>query len=96
MCLDGFPLAGLHESSIDLPHVGPGTHEGKSIFGVTVEFTRPPLQRILSCITLRLLLRKRKAYLNMFVLMWGAWRTFDYSVLWLWDSRVLSGAADFK
>ena len=33
------PLAGLHESPIDLPYVGPGTHEGKSIFGVTVEFT---------------------------------------------------------
>ena len=33
------PLAGLHELPIDLPYVGPGTHEGKSIFGVTVEFT---------------------------------------------------------
>ena len=32
-------LAGLQESPIDLPYVGPGTHEGKSIFGVTVEFT---------------------------------------------------------
>ena len=32
-------FAGLHESPIDLPYVGPGTHEGKSIFGVTVEFT---------------------------------------------------------
>ena len=33
------PLGGLHESTIDLPYGGPGTHEGKSIFGVTVEFT---------------------------------------------------------
>ena len=33
------PLAGLHESPIDLSFGGPGTHEGKSIFGVTVEFT---------------------------------------------------------
>ena len=33
------PLGGLHESPIDLPYVGPGTHEGKNIFGVTVEFT---------------------------------------------------------
>ena len=31
-------FAGLHESPIDLSYVGPGTHEGKSIFGVTVEF----------------------------------------------------------
>ena len=68
------PLGGLHESPIDLPYVGPGTHEGKNIFGVTVEFTRPPLQRILGCITLRLQLRKMRSYLNMCVLMWGAWR----------------------
>ena len=33
------PLGGLHESPIDLPYVGPGTHEGKKIFGVTMEFT---------------------------------------------------------
>ena len=39
MCLDGYSLGGLHESPIDLPYVGPGTHEGKIIFGVTVEFT---------------------------------------------------------
>ena len=32
-------LGGLHESPIDLPCVGSGTHEGKNIFGVTVEFT---------------------------------------------------------
>ena len=33
------PLGGLHESPIDLPCMGPGTHERKTIFGVTVEFT---------------------------------------------------------
>ena len=33
------PLCGLHESPIDLLYVGPGTHEGKTIFDKTVEFT---------------------------------------------------------
>ena len=33
------PLGGLHKSPFDLPYVGPGTHEGKNIFDVAVEFT---------------------------------------------------------
>ena len=33
------PLVVSTGSPIDLPYVGSGTHEGKNIFGVTVEFT---------------------------------------------------------
>ena len=91
------PLGGLHESPIDLPYVGPGTHEGKNFFGLTVELTPATTAASFKLrLHLRLHLRKRRAYLNMCVLMWGAWKISGCASLWVRDSRVLSGASNFK
>ena len=77
------PLGGLHESPIDLPYVGPGTHEGKNIFGLTVELTPATTAASFKLrLHLRLHLRKKRAYLNMCVLMWGAWRISGCASLW--------------
>ena len=84
------PLGGLHESPIDLPYVGPGTHEGKNIFGVTVEFTPATTAANFKLHYIEV------AYLNMCVLMWGAWKISGCASLWVRDSRVLSGASNFK
>ena len=69
------PLAGLHESPIDLHYVGAGTHEGKSIFAVTVEFTPATTAANFKLHYIRVAFEKKEANLNMYVLMWGAWRT---------------------
>ena len=91
------PLGGLHESPIDLPYLGPGTHEGKNIFGVTVEFTPATTAANFKLHYIEVAFEKKEGIFEyMCVLMWGAWKSSGCAGLWVRDSRVLSGASKFK
>ena len=79
MCLDG----------LDLPYVGPGTHEGKSIFGVTVEFTPATTAANFKLHYIEVAFEKKEGIFEYVCVDMGSMERVR-------DSRVLSGASNFK
>ena len=90
------PLAGLNESPIDLHYVGAGTHEGKSIFAVTVEFTPPTTAANFKLHYIRVAFEKKEGKFEYVCVDVGSMENFWLFEICLRDSRVLICASDFK
>ena len=90
------PLAGLHESPIDLHYVGAGTHEGKSIIAVIVEFTPATTAANFKLHYIKVAFEKKEGIFEYVCVDVGSMENFWLFEIWLRDSRVLRGASDFK